>query len=444
MAEKLCRQFGAGPHTLKIGKSFENNKGGSKYHSIRYDFKPNSIDEERMGSLEVKERQGVSVQLPHSDGVGQTLYKGNAETAPTKDCVLIIDHETGELTLERISNKIMVKKTRQEKAEKGGGGGGYEVKPHEPSNPYEVKVPEAANPYAVKPPENSNPYAVKPPEATNPYAVKAPEGAKPYVARPPKTTKQAKQQRTSNSSARPHTPQQPQDKYQPPPVNPLKKRSPVHPELAPCLSPHHSNKSSPASTSGRGPSGQGYNFDSLGRPLSSSDSSSDSGSDSDTEDPPPPAKPAPAPPKAALPPPKTSKTPQDSPDFGGLGTLDDLLGAAPPPPPAPTRPGGGTLATAARPPPGSKHSSSSNASRNSSKTSSRAPQGPPPSMPGSFSDPDDPDDPPPPSMAPSMPPYMAPSMPSSIAPSMPAAPPTSMPSVFDALGDDLELSDDSD
>lgn len=449
MAEKLCRQFGAGPHTLKIGKSFENNKGGSKYHSIRYDFKPNSIDEERMGSLEVKERQGVSVQLPHSDGVGQTLYKGNAETAPTKDCVLIIDHETGELTLERISNKIMVKKTRQEKLEKAGAGGHevnpYEVKVPEAAKPYnEVKVPEAANPYAVKPPENANPYAVKPPEASsNPYAVKAPEGAKPYVARPPKTTKQAKQQRSSNSSARPHTPQQPQDKYQPPPVNPLKKRSPVHPELAPCLSPHHSNKSSPASTSGRGPSGQGYNFDSLGRPLSSSDSSSDSGSDSEAEDPPSPNKAAPAPPKVALPPPKTSKA-ADSLDCSGLGTLDDLLGAGPPP--APTRPGG-TVATAR--PPSSKHSN--NTSRTSSKTSSRAPA-PPPSMPGSFSDPDDPDDPPPssmppymaPSMPPSMPPFMAPSMPPSMPPSMAPAPPPSMPSVFDALGDDLELSDDSD
>ena len=54
--------------------------------------------------------------------------------------------------------------------------------------------------------------------------------------------------------------------------------------------------------------------------------------------------------------------------------------------------------------------------------------------------PDDPDDPPPPYMAPSMPPFMAPSMPPSMAP----APPPSMPSVFDALGDDLELSDDSD
>ena len=125
------------------------------------------------------------------------------------------------------------------------------------------------------------------------------EGAKPCVARPPKTTKQTKQQRSSNSSARPHTPQQPQDKYQPQPVNLLKKRSPIHPELAPCLSPHHSNKSSPASTSGRGPSGQGYNFYSLGQPLSSSDSSSDSGSYSEADD-------TPAPPKVALPSPKTS------------------------------------------------------------------------------------------------------------------------------------------
>ena len=59
-----------------------------------------------MGKLEVQENSGVSVSLPHNDGVNATNYKGQAKPASTKDCILIIDHETGELTLERLSNQV--------------------------------------------------------------------------------------------------------------------------------------------------------------------------------------------------------------------------------------------------------------------------------------------------------------------------------------------------
>ena len=48
----------------------------------------------------------MSVTLPHTDGQGATNYKGSAKPANTKDCVLIIDWETGELRLERVSNQV--------------------------------------------------------------------------------------------------------------------------------------------------------------------------------------------------------------------------------------------------------------------------------------------------------------------------------------------------
>jgi len=363
MAEKLCQKFGNGPHALKIGKSFENKGGNSVYHSIRYDFTPKSIDKETMGVLEVKERQSVSVQLPHSDGVNQTVYKGNAETAPTKDCVLIIDHETGELTLERISNKIMVKKTRPERAGPPG------------ANPYEVKS--EPNPYEVK----ANPYEVKP----NPYEVKPPPNSKPHNDRGPA-------HRTSGSSVRPNTPQQAQQK----------KKSPGY-QLAESLSPLHSNKSSPASTSGRAPSSQpvqGYNVDSMGRPLSSSsDSNSSSDSDSDVDDPKPvkntkPSKPSPAP---------------STPDL-----LGDLLSGE-----VTSRPGG-TLPTAR---PQGKVSASSRA----------PPTKPRPPAPSNY--PSHNANPTPPQPRPAPPPPVCAPPPSS---SMPG-----MPDIFGDLGDDLELSDDS-
>jgi len=356
MTEKFRQEWGPGAHRLKLGKSFETNRAGSGapvYNSIRYDFKPTSIDQEGLGTLEVKDGRSVAVSLPHSDGVGQTTYKGNTEPAPAKDCVLIIDHETGELTLERVTNNIRVKKTRPEKS----GGMGSSGEPS--SNPYEVK-PTPANPYEVK----ANP--------PNPYEVKS----NPVHPRPPD-----RQQRISNSGgARPVTPQ-------------TKKASPKHAtathHLADSLSPINSAKSSPASQSGRGPSSQGYNVDSLGRPLSSDSSSDSSDSDSDDPDDPPPPKPS-----------KSSKTNQSSsalPSGGSTsssassvnkaaasmpGDLEDLLEGLP--------------------------------SRPSNSSKPRVSEGRPPPPPSSQSS------------APAPPPR-----PSTAQPSMPA--------IF--LGDDLELSD---
>lgn len=44
-------------------------------------------------------------------GVPQTVFKGN-QRPYTKECVLIIDRITGEITLEKLSSNIQVKKTR--------------------------------------------------------------------------------------------------------------------------------------------------------------------------------------------------------------------------------------------------------------------------------------------------------------------------------------------
>merc|ERR1719228_150699 len=69
-----------------------------------------------MGELEVEENYNVNVKLPHTDGHGATNFKGSAKPANPKDCLLIIDHETGEVRIERVSTQILLKKTRAEKA----------------------------------------------------------------------------------------------------------------------------------------------------------------------------------------------------------------------------------------------------------------------------------------------------------------------------------------
>jgi len=237
MAEKFCNKFGGGPHQLKIGNSFQKKGNNSVFHSIRYDFTPLSVDEDRMGKLEVQENNSVSVTLPHNDGINATNYKGGAKPAGSKDCILIIDHETGELTLERLSNQILLKKTRAEKPEKHPGGyngdGASGV-----SNPYLVK----------QEPE-------KPP---NPYAVKR-EPDKPRLP-----------------NGRPTTPQS---------ASKHKKHSPVpdtgHSASTASISPIHSNKNSPVRLPQHS---RGLSESSDSNSSSSSDSDSDSDSNASTNE----------------------------------------------------------------------------------------------------------------------------------------------------------------
>lgn len=243
MAENHSQKYGTGVHKLKIGKSFDKKSGGnSVYHSIRYDFKPVSVDEEQLGILEVKEQHSVSVALPHVDGSGQTNYKGNVKPANNKECILIIDHETGEFTLERLDSQIMLKKTRAAKLEK-------------PVNSYEVREkPEKP----VMPTTNSYEVRDKP---INPYQV----SDKPVM--PPLQQRQKKR-------------------------SPAQTNGMTFKDSLPDMSPLHSNKSSPAWSAGSArasPNGvkKAAEVDMLGRPKgelsdSSSDSGSSSGSDSDS------------------------------------------------------------------------------------------------------------------------------------------------------------------
>lgn len=66
-----------------------------------------------MGTVEVEGNHQVTVTVPHVEGAGtaQTVFKGNHKPV-AKECILIIDHTTGEIVLERISQAIIVKTTR--------------------------------------------------------------------------------------------------------------------------------------------------------------------------------------------------------------------------------------------------------------------------------------------------------------------------------------------
>lgn len=116
MADKL----GLGPEVreLKLGPSFTSSRGES-FHTLRYDFKPASVDVSKVATVDVGTSQQVTVTVPHLDGAGtpHTVFKGS-QRPYQKECVLIIDRLTGEITLEKLSSNIQVKKTRMESAPK--------------------------------------------------------------------------------------------------------------------------------------------------------------------------------------------------------------------------------------------------------------------------------------------------------------------------------------
>ncbi|KAM4687988.1 ELL-associated factor 1 isoform 1-T1 [Discoglossus pictus] len=109
-------------HALRLGESFEK-RPRSSFHTVRYDFKPASIDTSCEGELQVGKGDEVTITLPHIpvSRIGSTppmtVFKGNKRPYQ-KDCVLIINHDTGEYVLEKLSSSIQVKKTRAEGSSK--------------------------------------------------------------------------------------------------------------------------------------------------------------------------------------------------------------------------------------------------------------------------------------------------------------------------------------
>lgn len=100
---------------LKLGSTFNTPKPRTSFHTLKYDFKPASVDLSKPATLDVSSNNQVTVTMPHleSSGVPKTVFKGNQRNY-TKECVLIIDKVTGEITLEKLHHNIQVKKTRSE------------------------------------------------------------------------------------------------------------------------------------------------------------------------------------------------------------------------------------------------------------------------------------------------------------------------------------------
>jgi len=99
--------------SLEIFKMYESV---SQYlnKSFSDDFKPASVDINKPASVDISSaNREVTVTLPNFDGAGaaHTVYKGSHKDY-TKECVLIIDHTTGEITLEKLTTNVQLKSTR--------------------------------------------------------------------------------------------------------------------------------------------------------------------------------------------------------------------------------------------------------------------------------------------------------------------------------------------
>lgn len=138
------------PHELKLGSSFEPNSRVG-FHTIRYDFKPASVDTNKEACVEVGAGNQVTVTVPHVEGSGSshTVFKGNKQPL-MKECVLVIDHKKGTYTLEKLTSKITVKKTRQD--------GSSKAFQHIPgrTTPIEKKAAKASSSKSSSKPESSN------------------------------------------------------------------------------------------------------------------------------------------------------------------------------------------------------------------------------------------------------------------------------------------------
>ncbi|CAH8631853.1 unnamed protein product [Schistosoma margrebowiei] len=105
-----------GTFDVKLGKSFLD-RDSTSYMTMRCDFMPASVDRSQPGSIKVNESKEVVVSLPNVTNSGPdtaTLFRGTARPVQ-KECILIYNKKTHELTLERIAHTVQLKKTREER-----------------------------------------------------------------------------------------------------------------------------------------------------------------------------------------------------------------------------------------------------------------------------------------------------------------------------------------
>uniref|UniRef100_A0A0N4ZEV4 Ell-associated factor Eaf n=1 Tax=Parastrongyloides trichosuri TaxID=131310 RepID=A0A0N4ZEV4_PARTI len=103
-----------GVYKVNIGESLLSKDNGMTFHSVRYDFRPASIS--NGGSemfLQFSDNNYVNVAVENETNNSLVLYKGsNNKIGNKKECIMLLDPNTNQLTIEKLNSQMRVKYLR--------------------------------------------------------------------------------------------------------------------------------------------------------------------------------------------------------------------------------------------------------------------------------------------------------------------------------------------
>ena len=91
-------------YEVAVGTSFRRQGAQSKYHTLRYNFKPATVQQARKGKLTL-DSSDVELVVPQTSGGGHVTFLGNSESHKETDCVLLCGKD-GAWRIERLSRNI--------------------------------------------------------------------------------------------------------------------------------------------------------------------------------------------------------------------------------------------------------------------------------------------------------------------------------------------------
>lgn len=100
----------------RTDKEYELHKSldrHNQFHTLRYGFKPASVNSDEPAALELTSKGEVTIKAPNIDGSSSnyTVFRGHRRPH-VKECLLVIDNVTGEMVLQKLTDNITVKATR--------------------------------------------------------------------------------------------------------------------------------------------------------------------------------------------------------------------------------------------------------------------------------------------------------------------------------------------
>lgn len=92
-------------YNLTLGSSFKDHRPSSKFCTLRYEFKPASIDKNQVGSLHKNKDNRVSVEFHNNQpGKPKVIFEGSSEDYKDNDAVLFFDGQS--FRLERLHRAV--------------------------------------------------------------------------------------------------------------------------------------------------------------------------------------------------------------------------------------------------------------------------------------------------------------------------------------------------